>query len=66
VSDELRTIAQAVMSAYGQHDVTALGALYAADAALVFPGATFNGREEIIRMWPDSSITSATTSTRRH
>jgi hypothetical protein len=51
VSDELRAIAQAVMSAYGQHDVTALGALYAADATLVFPGATFNGREEIIRMW---------------
>jgi ketosteroid isomerase-like protein len=25
--------------------------LYAADAALVFPGATFHGREEIVGMW---------------
>jgi predicted ester cyclase len=51
VSDDLRAIANAVMSAYGRHDATALGSLYASDATLVFPGATFNGREEIIGMW---------------
>ena len=51
MSDDLRAIAQAVMSAYGQHDATALGALYAPGAMLVFPGATFKGREEIIGMW---------------
>jgi ketosteroid isomerase-like protein len=51
VSDDLRAIAQAVTSAYGRHDATALGTLYATGATLVFPGATFNGREEIIGMW---------------
>ena len=47
---DLRAIAHAVISANGRHDATALGALHAADATLVFPGATFNGREEIIAM----------------
>jgi ketosteroid isomerase-like protein len=51
VTDDLRAIAQEVMTAYDRHDATALGALYAPGAALVFPGSTFNGREEIIGMW---------------
>jgi predicted ester cyclase len=51
VSDDLRAIANAVISSYGRHDATALGSLYAADAKLVFPGATFNGRQEITGMW---------------
>jgi hypothetical protein len=51
VSDDLRAIANAVISAYGRHDANALGSLYASGAKLVFPGATFNGREEITGMW---------------
>ena len=51
VSDDLRAIANAVISAYGQHDATALGSLYESDAKLVFPGATSNGRAEITGMW---------------
>jgi predicted ester cyclase len=51
VSDDLLAIANALMSAYGRHDATALGSLYATDAKLVFPGATFNGRAEIAGMW---------------
>lgn len=37
VSDDLRAIANAVMSAYGRHDATALGSLYRSDTKLVFP-----------------------------
>ena len=48
---DLLAIAHAVESAYTRHDAIELGALYAADAALVFPGATFHGREEIVGMW---------------
>ena len=51
MSDDLLAIASALMSAYGQHDATALGSLYAADAKLIFPGATFSGRAEITGMW---------------
>jgi predicted ester cyclase len=51
MSRDLLAIAHAVESAYTGHDAIALGALYAADAALVFPGATFHGREEIVGMW---------------
>jgi hypothetical protein len=39
-----------MISAYGQHDATALGSLYASDPKLVFPGTTFNGRAEITGM----------------
>src|ERR1700680_4961904 len=50
-SGDLSAIAQSVIRTYGEHDVDALAALYAADATLVFPGATFAGRDEIKGMW---------------
>jgi SnoaL-like domain len=50
-SGGLSAVAQSVIRTYGEHDVDALAALYAADATLVFPGAAFAGRDEIKGMW---------------
>ena len=50
-SGDLSAVAQSVIRTYGEHDVDALAALYAADATLVFPGAAFAGRHKIKGMW---------------
>lgn len=48
---DMSALAQSVIRTYGEHNVAALSALYAADAMLVFPGAVFAGRDEINGMW---------------